>query len=218
MYAQGVPLLITFVTWIIDQRRIQLQKMVELGQIPDFDTTSYPEAGLVSCYLSYQVKDPNNRPSYFFTPEFIYVQYWQFPLWISNMLLFGMSVKAFFKFYHTHRHTHFIKIRNNLHVVQMKKSCLIIAKLFSVMGGLLILKIIASNTSNDDEFNGTCTIWFFKDVPNAFFGLWVFFVVVCMPKVAEACGQHRSLKVQEILLTTRSYTGDSSVRDTEPEP
>ena len=92
VYAQGFPLFITLVTWIVDQRWIQLQQKIGLQQIPDFDTTLYPNARVVSCYLPQQSQDPNNWTSYFITPELIYAQSVQLLLWISDIILIGKTV------------------------------------------------------------------------------------------------------------------------------
>jgi hypothetical protein len=177
VYVQGVPLLITLVTWIIDQRRIQLKQMVASGQISSFDTTSYPEAGVVYCYLSYQNPDENNKPSYFVTPEFIYVQSVQALLLISNLVLFGMAIQVF-------RRNH-ITPDNQTEYEGNKKKLTVIFKLFLIMICFWTFEIVTSAIVAAGGINGTCELRFVFDAPNAFFGVLAFLVLGKPPVLKE---------------------------------
>ena len=54
---------------------------------------SFPEMGVYDCYMSYQKTDP--RPSYFVTPEFIYVQLFHTLIIISNLVLFCITCRDY---------------------------------------------------------------------------------------------------------------------------
>jgi len=174
LYVQGIPLLISLVTWAIDQRRIQLRT-----QGVSFDTTSYPEAGETYCYMSYQKPDNDNPPSYFITPEFIYVQSFQSLLLLSNIVLFSMTVYVYM--------SQQIKPDNKNEIEQRMDNFKVMSKLFFIMICTWIFEIITSAISAEGGINETCIPRFILDVPNAFFGLWVFLVMVCSkPPVIES--------------------------------
>ena len=91
-YVQGAPLLIVVITICVDSVRKHLERMSPASW-KGGDVISFPEMGVYDCYMSYQKTDP--RPSYFVTPEFIYVQLFHTLIIISNLVLFCITCRDY---------------------------------------------------------------------------------------------------------------------------
>ena len=163
MYVQGIPLLISIATWAIDHRRKQY---LQQGYI--FDTTSYPEAGVRYCYMSYSYSTVP-EPNYFLTPEFIYVGSVQILLMLSNIILFGLTANAYL--------SNIITPDNVQPFKQKIKNLKVLAKLFCVMIFLIISIGILKSTTHDLIIDygiyETCILRFILGVPNAL----IYFVI-----------------------------------------
>jgi len=166
VYAQGMPLLICIITVIVDE--VRKYKETYPKDYPDFDPHMYPEMGLFGCYLGYQQTGP--RPSYFSTPEFLYVQMYQLIILLTNL---GMFVKTAI---------YIVKTRKQArtgHESYHKENFLILIKLFVYMLCVWILEIVTSAIAAEHGINDTCPIRFVLDLPNAFYGVIIFLVLVC---------------------------------------
>jgi len=164
-YAQGFPLLICSITAIVDAVRIYKKSNPETH----FDAQLYPEMGVYGCYVGSSRVDCT-RPTYFQTPEFLYVQMYQLLILITNL---GMFIKT----------AHYIlQTRAGArtgHEAYHKENLLILVKLFVYMFCVWILEIATSAIAAEHGINETCPLRFVLDLPNAFYGLIIFLVLVC---------------------------------------
>ncbi len=170
-YIQGFPLIISLITYVIDNDRKRRENEGEKGLV------SFPNAGVVFCYMSFQ--NPGRNINYFLTPEFIYVQSFQLFIILVNFVLFSVTVKSYFSFQ--------VTPENVKRIDQHKKNFKIVVQLFFTMLCFWIFEIITSAISTDYGINETCGVRFVLDAPNAFYGLLAFLMLVCMkPTVVKA--------------------------------
>jgi len=162
IYAQGMPLLICIITAIVDEVR-------KFKQYPGSDAHYFPEMGLYSCYLGYENIGP--RPSYFTTPEFLYVQMYQLIILVTNLVMF---VKTTVYIVMTRQEARTLSDHEHYH----KENFLILIKLFVYMFCVWILEIVTSAIAAEHGINATCPIRFVLDITNAFYGVIIFLVMV----------------------------------------
>jgi len=164
IYAQGFPLLICIITAIVDAVRV--------GQnLSSSDSHYFPEMGEYVCYLGY-ASAGHTRPSYFSTPEFIYVQVYQLLIIISNIAMF---VKTALYIVKTRNEARNMGAQQN----QNKENFLILAKLFVYMVCVWILEIVTSAIAAEKGIDESCVVRFILDFPNACYGIIIFLVLVC---------------------------------------
>ena len=87
LYAQGMPLLITVITAIVDATAPRDGNAE--------NSLHYPNMGVYSCFLG-AVKTPEEQ-SYFGQPEFLYFQVFIMILQIANMIFLGITINTLLK-------------------------------------------------------------------------------------------------------------------------
>ena len=194
-YIQLVPMLIVLTTYGVDSvRKGRVDTFNSTGNATDYDYAadydtgagcnatnadpvfsrdiSYPEMALYpgSCYLGYE--KASGRPNYFITPEFIYVQSFQLFIIATNFIMFVLVIKTLV----TRTRA---KTANENKYTEALKEFKVMLKLYFVMVFLWMFEIITSGIAADHGIIETCQQRFVLDLPNAFFGLLVFLVMVC---------------------------------------
>ena len=170
-YIQGLPLIISLITYAIDNIRKRREAAGEK------DLYLFPNAGVVYCYMSFH--NPWRNVTYFLTPGFIYVQSFELFILFINLIIFAVTVKSYFKFQ--------VTSDNVKKIEQRKKDLKIIIQLFFNIHCFWILEVITSTMSSYYGTNETCIVMFVLVAPNAFYGLLAFLMLVCMkPTVVKS--------------------------------
>ena len=97
MYAQGVPLLIVYITLAVDSQNPYQPEdptRVACGQrSPNDQLYSFPNMGIYQCFIGRKrtSREHENYPSYFETGHFLYFQMFVTLILITNVILFSLT-------------------------------------------------------------------------------------------------------------------------------
>jgi len=170
IYAQGLPLIICLVTFIVDQYRPVDVSPDDPALIP------YPQMGVFDCYPGHF---QTNNTLYFQTPEFIYLESVQLLMLLSNLILFCLTSYIIFN-----RMTPGFTPGSTDDVWKRRKeNFVIVFKLYVYMFCTWIFESVGTALAiKSGNVEDNCEIRLVIDIPNIFYGLIIFFVLVCSKK------------------------------------
>ena len=95
LYAQGVPLLIVYITLAVDSQNPYQPEdptRVACGQrSPNDQLYSFPNMGIYQCFLGNLRTSLEKQPYYFETGHFVYFQFYVTLILITNIVLFCLT-------------------------------------------------------------------------------------------------------------------------------
>jgi len=193
VYAQGMPLLITAITAIVDS--------TGSGERNAENLIHHPNMGKYSCFLG-SVRTPYAK-SYFGSPQFIYFQVFIMILQISNMIFLTITISSLYKGWQNQERLLKITGKDNQNDLKQRFEKLkgqlgIVVRLFIIMGVPWIFELISSGLAAEHGFDETCLWRLALDMSNLLAGILIFLVIVAKKPVllglkAKASGFTRSI-------------------------
>ena len=160
LFGQGVPLLVTLVTLVMDTQGSDKQVL--------------PNMGIYQCFVGEEFKE--NPDSFFKSPAFLYFYLTIMVAWVINIVCFIVTA--------VHLMSHWAKAKamkqnraNNTPMAHAK----ILGSLLVIMGGPWIFEIISAYLEHEKHtaFNARLVL----DVINLLQGVLIFFAMVCKTQV-----------------------------------
>jgi len=155
IYAQGAPLIICIITFMVDA----------WGPDNQSERLSYPNMGVYRCFLGAQFTAPPR--SYFDHPNFLYFHMYVLNLQIINLLVVCLTAARMCK----------SRPESDFRT-KMKENFYRFAKLFVILGFYWTGDILSSALENDYGFEETCEIRIVADLAGLFSGVLIFSVLI----------------------------------------